>query len=658
MSSPGAVGRVAVVGTRAAGRGIARAFAVAGYEVALTHPDEETLSAALEGIEEDVSASSGEHGTDVEAVLGRIEATTDAGDAFSGVGLVVEAGPGDAAFARDAFAAADGAAPEEAVLATNTSTIPLADLAAATDRPDRVVGMRFSVPVETTDVVEVVRGERTSEATVETIRRIAERLGRTAITVEHDVPGSPLDRLALRFRLEAVRQVDAGEADVGAVDAAARRVGLPAGPFEALDMVGLDFVLGVARSIREQGVTLHVPALLSEKVEAGDHGVETGRGFYDYPGPGEYRPPEIPRERRYEFDPKALFAPAVNEAAWLLDEGVSTVERIDETTRGGMGWPRGLLTFADEYGIDRLVGTLDRLRERSGWEEYDPHPRLRRMVEADEVGLASGIGFHEHEYERDRFETVRYERREAVAWITLDRPERLNALDSPSWAGLEAAFERAEADDSVRATILQGEGRAFCAGDDIAEIRGWETATEADEALRGTLGSTVATMREHPKPVIAAVEGVANGGGCELVLLSDLAVASRGSDFALPEARIGALPPIALTYGRTSLGKKALMELALTGEQFPANEAAAMGVVNHVVDREQVEDVARELARSTAASGPASVAAIKGLWASMEDDLLDRWFDEAMEALAERVASEEAEEGLSAFLEKRSSEWE
>jgi enoyl-CoA hydratase/3-hydroxyacyl-CoA dehydrogenase len=410
--------------------------------------------------------------------------------------------------------------------------------------------------------------------------------------------------------------------------------------------------------MRERGVDLPLPDLLVEKVDTGAHGVEAGRGFYDYPAPGEYARPDVPRERRYGFDPKELFAPAVNEAARLLEEGVSTVEGIDEATREGMDWPRGLLAFADEYGLDRLVDTLERLRERSGWEAYEPHPRLRRMVEDGDVGLVGGTGFHSHEYEHERFETVRYERRERVAWITLDRPDRLNALDSPSWNGLETAFERAAADDAVRATVLQGEGRAFCAGDDIGEILSWETQEGSDEALRGTLGSTVETMREHPKPVIAAVDGVANGGGCELVLLSDLAVASEGSDFALPEARIGALPPIALTYGRTSLGKKALMELALTGEQCPASEAESMGVVNHVVDREQVEDVVRELARAMASSGPESVAAIKGLWASMEDDLLDRWFDEAMGALAERVASAEAEEGLSAFLEKRSAEWE
>jgi enoyl-CoA hydratase/3-hydroxyacyl-CoA dehydrogenase len=655
MTSPDALERVTVVGTGTAGRGIALAFATAGYDVTLTDADEAALSTALERIAADLRDLDPE---ETDAVLGRIGTATDPGAAFGDADFVLEAASGDADRTRDALATADEFAPEETVLAVDHGTLSVTELAASTDRPERVVGMRFSRPIRRTTAVEVVRGEHTADGTVGTARAVVEALGRTPVLVERDVPGRLLDRIGLRFRLEAVRQVDAGEADVRTVDAAVRRLDLPAGPFESLDLVGIDEAVRIARSLHERGVDLHLPDLLVERADAGEHGVSAGEGFYDYPAPGEYARPDVPRERRYGFDPKELFAPAVNEAAWLLDEGVSTVEGIDEATREGLGWPRGLLEFADEYGVDRLVEVLERLHERSGWEAYEPHPRLRRMVEDGEVGLVGGAGFHVHEYERERFETVRYERRERVAWITLDRPDRLNALDSPSWSGLETAFERAASDDAVRATVLRGDGRAFCAGDDIGEILSWEDETVADEALRRTLGSTVTTMREHPKPVVAAVDGVANGGGCELVLLSDVAVASPESDFALPEARIGALPPIALTYGRTSLGKKALMELALTGEQFPASEAESMGVVNHVVDREQVEDVARELARSTASSGPESVAAIKGLWASMEDDLLDRWFDEAMAALAERVGSAEAEEGLSAFLEKRSAEWE
>ena len=645
---------VTVVGAGTTGRGIAREFAVAGYEVTLSDADQGVLSAAPERIEGDLREAGVE---DADAVLGRIETTAEDGAAFAGADLVVEAVPEEIGPKREVLAAADDLAPADAVLATTTGTLSVTGIGEATDRPERVVGMRFPTPIERTSVVEVIRGEHTVDEVFEFAAAVAETLGRTPIRVERDVPGFLLARVDLRFRLEAVRQVDTGVQDAPTIDAALRRIGFPMGPFEALDVTGIEAAATVARSMHERGVDLHVPDLLARRVEAGAYGVETGEGFYEYPEPGEYVRAEVPRERRYEFDPKELLAPAVDEAAWLVENGVATVEGVDEAMRVGANWPRGPFEFADEYGVDRLVRTLEELRERSGWPEYEPHPTLRGMVEDGEVGLASGTGFYEHEYERERFETVRYERREYAAWVTLDRPDRLNALDERSWAGLIAALERAAADEDVRATVLRGAGRAFCAGDDIAEILSWESTEEAREALRGTLGSAVATILEHPKPLVAAVDGVANGGGCELVLLSDLAVASEGSDFALPEARIGALPPIGLAYGRTSLGKKAFMELALAGEQLPASRAAEVGLVNYAVDAAQVEDVARELVRSTTASGPESVAAIKGLWAGMDEALLEEWFDRSLEALVERTQSAEAEEGLGAFLEKRSPAW-
>jgi len=653
--TPEDIDSVAVIGAGTMGHGIAQEFATSGYDVTLNDIDEGVLSTALGNIESSLRKLDID---DPDAVLGRIKTTTDDEVAFAGADLVVEAVPEDIELKRGVFGVADDLAPPEAVLATNTSTLPITEIAGTTDRPEQVVGMHFSNPVQLMPVVEVIRGERTTDDVFELAASIGEDVGKTPILVEKDVPGFLLNRINLRFWLEAVRQVDAGGQDTVTIDAALRRIGLPMGPFEVLDFSGIDVATMAARSMRERGVDLHVPDLLVEKNEAGDHGMKTGEGFYEYPEAGEYSRVDIPREQRYGFDPKELLAPAVNEAAWLLENDVTTVEGIDNAMRVGMNWPRGLLELGDEYGIDRLVETLERLRERSGWAEYEPHPMLRGMVEDGEVGLASGTGFYEHEYERETFETVRYERREYAAWITLDRPESLNALDEPSWEGLVAALEHAAADDDVRVTVLRGAGRAFCAGDDIAEILGWESIEDAEETVRGIIGPAVRTLREHPKPVVAAVDGIANGGGCELVLLSDLAVAAEGSDFALPEARIGALPPIALTYGRTSLGKKAIMELALTGEQVPASRAEEMGIVNRTVESTQTEDVARELARSTTASSPESVTTIKKLWTGMEDDLLDEWFDRTLDTLVERSQSAEAEAGLQAFLDKRSPPWE
>ena len=645
---------VTVVGAGTMGHGIAQTFAVAGYEVTLNDVDGDILESAVEKMRASLEKLGVEN---PDEVLGRIETTTSSEAAFESADLVVEAVPENMDLKRTVFGDIDAVAPDDAVLATNTSTLPVTEIGDATDRPERVVGMHFSNPVQLMPIVEVIRGEETADEVFEAARQVSEDIGKTPVLVEKDVPGFLINRINIRFWLEAVRQVDEGVQEMKTIDAAIRRIGLPMGPFEVLDFSGIDVATMASQSMQERGVELHVPDLLEEKLEAETYGMKSGEGFYEYPEPGAYSRVDIPRERRYGFDPKELLAPAVNEAAWLLDNDVSTKAEIDKAMQIGMNWPTGLLELADEYGIDRLVETLEDLKARSGWDEYEPHPMLREMVETDEVGLASGVGFYEHEYEHEAFNTVRYERREHTAWITLNRPDRLNALDEPSWEGLKAALERAADDDAVRVTVLQGEGRAFCAGDDIGEIQSWESTEDAAAMVDGVLGPTVQTLREHPKPVVAAVDGVANGGGCELVLLSDLAVSSFESDFALPEAKIGALPPIGLTYGRMSLGKKAIMELSLTGEQFPAREAEEMGIVNYAVDDTQVVDVARELADATTASGPESIVEMKSLWTGMEDDLLDEWFDRALDSLVERTQSDEAAEGLAAFLNKRTPDW-
>jgi enoyl-CoA hydratase/3-hydroxyacyl-CoA dehydrogenase len=655
MAADTPIDRVTVVGAGTMGHGIAQTFAQAGYDVVLNDVDEEILSTALEKIEGSLRKLD-EY--EPEAVLGRLETTTDDEIAFASADLVVEAVPENIDLKVDVFSTADELAPADAILATNTSTLPITEIADATERPERVVGMHFSSPVQMMPILEIIRGEETSDAVFETAQAVGDDIGKTPILVEKDVPGFLINRINMRFWTEALRQVDAGIHDTETIDAAVRRLGFPMGPFEVLDFAGIDVFEMAARSMRERGVALHIPDLLTETVEAERYGMKTGEGFYEYPEAGEYSRVDIPREPQYDFDPKEVIAPAVNEAAWLLDNDVTTKSEIDTAVQIGMNWPRGLLTFADEYGIDRLVETLEDLHERTGWAEYEPHPRLREMVENDEVGLASGSGFYEYEYERETFDTVVYERREYTAWITLNRPDSLNALDEQTWTGLNDALDRAAADDDVRATVLRGAGRAFCAGDDIAEILSWESTDDASAMVETVMKPAIEAFREHPQPLVAAVDGVANGGGCELVLLCDLAVAATDSEFALPEARIGALPPIALTYGRTSLGKKAVMELALTGDQVSAKRAREMGIVNYVVDSSQVEDVTRELARATTGSSPGSIEAIVDLWVDMEDDLLDEWVDEGLETLVARTQSAEAKEGLQAFLDKESPPWE
>ena len=175
---------------------------------------------------------------------------------------------------------------------------------------------------------------------------------------------------------------------------------------------------------------------------------------------------------------------------------------------------------------------------------------------------------------------IRYDRDDETAWITLDRPEKKNALPLDGWHELADALDRAS--EEARVAVLTGSGDAFCAGDDIATLADLET--EADvRALADGLCAGLYGVETCPIPVVAAVNGLAYGGGFELVAAADLAVASEAATFALPETRIGAFPPYAVSRIGDLCGKKRLLELALTGDPVDAATAREWGLVNRVV---------------------------------------------------------------------------
>lgn len=517
------------------------------------------------------------------------------------------------------------------------------------ERPGRVVGIRLTRPLVDADLVELVRGEHTTDATVATLSALLADADVPSVTVDRPLRASLLERLLLPAWLAAARRVADGT-EPAAIDAAVRRLGIPTGPCERIDAAGVDAVLERVETLQDRGLELSSPSVLREMHEAGRHGIATGEGFYDY---ADGDSADVPRERRYEFDPLVVLAPAIDAAAGLLAADAVTVAAVDDAVRHA-GWPRGLLAMADEYGIDRV---LEALADDGGSERGGPAPLLASMVEDGETGLDAGEGFHEWAYESTTFGPVRYERRACLAVVTLDRPAVLNALDRESWLGLRRALERADGDEAIRATILRGSGRAFSAGDDIAEMAGWADDADATEFFQEVLGPTVEALRTHSKPTVGVVDGIATGGGCELIVVCDMAVATPESELGLPEALIGAIPPIAPAYGLPSLRKKDFMELAFTGDRLSGTEARERGLVNYVVDEGQLEDVARELALATTAASPDSVAAIKGVWNRMEDELLEPVFADCLETVATTLQSPEGQEGMTAFLEGRNPEW-
>ncbi|MDI6847091.1 MAG: enoyl-CoA hydratase/isomerase family protein [Candidatus Bathyarchaeia archaeon] len=247
-----------------------------------------------------------------------------------------------------------------------------------------------------------------------------------------------------------------------------------------------------------------------------------------------------------------------------------------------------------------------------------------------------------------------YEKKDSLAWITLNRPQVLNALNKRLWREIYENLDQAEKDEEIRAIIITGAGRAFSAGDDIKEVASLETLDGVKTFFLDFAAPTITKIVELPKPIIAAVNGLAYGRGCEIAMLCDLVVASENATFAIPEALIGAIPPIAAAIGAHIIGKLNVSMLMLTGEPIAAQEAKSMGLVNKVVPAQELLKAAEELAKSTTRAAPSSIRAIKKLMGKQLE--LERLM-QTVEELMNIVQTDEGKESHRAFMEKRAPQW-
>jgi enoyl-CoA hydratase/carnithine racemase len=238
--------------------------------------------------------------------------------------------------------------------------------------------------------------------------------------------------------------------------------------------------------------------------------------------------------------------------------------------------------------------------------------------------------------------------RPPVAWLALDRPEKLNAMTRAFFRELAAALEEVGADGSVRAVVLHGNGRCFSVGGDLAAFGELDGVADRRSYMREAM-SAFRAVEECRTPTIAAVHGHALGGGCELTLVCDLVVADETARFGLPETAVGLVPGPGLVRGRAHLGLHALKYLILTGEPLDARQALAAGLVNEVVPAGAHLAKAEEWAATLAARSPTAVAAAKDFLAAGAWDRASH----AADTVALLQGSADVAEGVAAFGEKR-----
>jgi enoyl-CoA hydratase/carnithine racemase len=256
---------------------------------------------------------------------------------------------------------------------------------------------------------------------------------------------------------------------------------------------------------------------------------------------------------------------------------------------------------------------------------------------------------------------VHREDREHVAFVVLNRPQARNALSAAMLDALTQTLAAIEADDNVRAVVLAGNGPAFCAGHDLREIT--QHRTDDDRGLAYTknlmdaCSAVMMSIHRLPQPVIAAIEGPASAAGCQLVASCDLAVASTSASFATPGVHIGlfcSTPMVALSR---SVAPKHAMEMLLTGDLIPAEEAHRIGLINRVVPQGQAKEAAFRLAKTITAKSAATIKLGKEAFYRQIEMTLPEAYRFTGQVMVDNMMMQDAEEGISAFVEKRVPAW-
>jgi len=589
-------------------------------------------------------------------VMGRVTGTTSY-EEFGDVDFVVEAVPERMEIKQAVFRELDAATPGHVILSSNTSSLSIAEIGEATLRPDKVVGFHFFYPASVMPLVEVVAGEDTSQETATAAYNFAQTIRKQPI-VCGEVPGFVVNRILMATIGEIWRAQEDQGLSLKAIDEAiATAQAAPMGPFFLTDLLGLDTVLHVAEHLNDSyGETFYVHKGLQKLVGEGKLGAKSGgEGFFKE---GEQTVPGAAEPDAEEL--VALFTGrALIEACRLVEEGVCSVRDIDLGMMAGAGLdPRkGLLPpfwKADVTGLDKALETMENLEEKYG-DRFAPPITLKRLVAQGRHGLSTGQGFYPYPQadEGEQTETVKLETRDgvAIAWLA-NLP--MNSLSPQVIADLETVWNRLKEKGEVGAMVIASSVPVvFSAGADVKAFTTLDEASGADlinraHALFRDFGSArIAT--------IASVNSIAFGGGCELAMACDVRIAAEAAVFGQPEVKLGIIPGFGGTQRLARLvGPNKALEMNLVGDAILADEALELGLVNRVVPDHELFETALMWGRKLAAQAPVAVEQIKAVSHKGE---IDAGIEAEKQGFATAFGSEDAKEGIGAFLGKRTPKW-
>jgi enoyl-CoA hydratase / 3-hydroxyacyl-CoA dehydrogenase len=657
--------RAAVVGAGTMGGQIAQTIAAAGIPVVLKDIDEALVQA---GLDEASNVTRGQVGklaekgkitadqadAQIAEILGRIHGTTSY-ESFGDVDFVVEAVPERMEIKQAVFAELDAATPGHAILASNTSSLSITEIGEATLRPDKVVGFHYFYPASIMPLIEIVEGEETSAETISAAVTFAQAIRKQPIVCA-EVPGFVVNRILNSGISEVWREQEEKGLSIKKIDEGVGAAGVvPVGPYYLVNLLGLDTVLHVAEHLVSSygEERFYVPKGMQKLVADGKLGAKTGGdGFYDPQGEPNLSGDNDPDIAELV---EMLSLKTLLEACLVLEEGVATHRDIDFGMMAGAGLDprRGLMPpfmKADSEGLDTILERMENAQEKFG-ERFAPPTILRRMVAQGRLGQKSGQGFYAYPQpdSEQPAEVIKLETRSdgvAIAWLANGQ---MNSISPQVVEDLGKVWAHAKS-SGVRALVIASSNPfLYSAG---ADIKAFTTMDEA--AGRKLIDETHALFRELDSSgivTIAAVNGLAFGGGCELSMACDVRIAARSAIFGQPEIKLGIIPGFGGTQRLPRLvGTNKALEMNLVGDPVLAEEAFELGLVNRIVEDHELLDTALMWARKLAGQAPLAVAQIKSVSGAGD---LDEGIEAEKAGFAAAFASDDAKEGISAFLGKR-----
>jgi enoyl-CoA hydratase/3-hydroxyacyl-CoA dehydrogenase len=563
------INKIAVIGAGNMGSGIAQKIAQEGLNVVLVDIKEEFVERGIniirqtlkEAVERKILGSEQVHD-----ILSHIIGTCDF-EMVADADLIIEAVFEDKQVKFDLFEKLDRICSAKTILATNTSSFYVHEFAQKTSRPDRFVGLHYFYHPAKNRLLEVIPHEKTSAETLEKSLLAAKLHAKTAIVVK-DAPGFAVNRFFVPFLNEAARMLEEGVADIPTLEEAAKqafKIGM--GPFELMNVTGIPIAVHASTTLgNELGPFYATADIIKAQMEKNQNWNLTG----------DVDESKIPAAR------DRFYGVCLGVAAALVDEGVASIEDTDRGAKIGLRWSMGPFEIMNKIGIEKTYKAVKAIIRK-----YSDFKMPKVLEKQHEIGQPFAFNF------------VDLEIKGAIAYITINRPEAMNALNETVVAQLSQRFEEAEKNPDVRAIVFQGAGKAFVAGADIKyfvdKIKADKIKDIAEFTRKGH--ELLLKIENSEKLTIALLDGLSLGGGSELALACQAVIATPAGSMGFPETGIGIFPGLG---GMLRMARFAGPEVAkyyvFTGAPISADDARALGIVTRLVAPAEVESAIKELA--------------------------------------------------------------